>query len=168
MVNIPWVSMKYPTLAKYCIMLSVVKCCDLMHFLSFPGKLLQLPVTLPISGMLYNNIHGKTCAVRKQSAKTMKLLPQNKINITVSWDYKNTSTIQRCILWLGILTRQSMLAFQRSTVARGTAYVQSILRIARIRVMFLWQHYVNDGHILANRSCKVKHFPWFISPLHVP
>ena len=32
---------------------------DLMHFLSFPRKLLQLPVTLPISGILYSNIHGK-------------------------------------------------------------------------------------------------------------
>ena len=82
------VSMKYPTLAKYRIMLFTVKCCDLMHFLSFPGKLL---VTLPISGTLYSNIHGKTWAVRKQSAKTMKLLPQNKSNIVVSWDYKNTS-----------------------------------------------------------------------------
>ena len=93
MVNIPRVSMKYPTLAKYHIMLFTVKCCDLMHFLSFPGKLLQLPVTLPISGMLYSNIHGKTCAVRKQSAKTMKLLPQNKSNIVVFWDYKSTSTM---------------------------------------------------------------------------
>ena len=111
MVNIPRVSMKYPTLAKYRIILFTVKCCDLMHFLSFPGKLLQLTVTLPISGTLYSNIHGKTCAVRKQSAKTMKLLPQNKSNIMVSWDYKNTSTIQRCILWLGIPTQQNILGF---------------------------------------------------------
>ena len=72
-------NMKYSTLAKYCIMLFCgEKFRDLTHFLSFPRKLLQLPVTLPISGMLDSNIHGKTYTVTKQFAKIMKLLPQNK------------------------------------------------------------------------------------------
>jgi len=52
----------------------------------------------------------------------MKLLPQNKSNIMVSRDYKNTSTIQRCILWVGIPVFWDSMVFQRSTVARGTAY----------------------------------------------
>ena len=42
-------------------------------FLSFPEKLLRLPVILPILGTLDSNIHGKTCVVTKQSAKTVKL-----------------------------------------------------------------------------------------------
>ena len=37
----------------------------LMSFLSFPEKLLRLPVTLPILGTLDSNIHRKTFAVTK-------------------------------------------------------------------------------------------------------
>ena len=57
MVNIPRVSMKYPTLAKYCIMLF---CSEKFHDLIHSLELLQLPVKLPISGTLDSNIHGKT------------------------------------------------------------------------------------------------------------
>ena len=42
-------------------------------FLSLPEKLLRLPVTLPILGTLDSDIHGKTFAVTKRSAKTAKL-----------------------------------------------------------------------------------------------
>ena len=45
----------------------------LTSFLSFPEKLLWLPVTLPILGTLDSNIHGKTFAVTKRFAKTAKL-----------------------------------------------------------------------------------------------
>ena len=45
----------------------------LMYFLSFPEKLLWLPVTLFILGTLDGNIHRKTFTVTKQSAKTVKL-----------------------------------------------------------------------------------------------
>ena len=45
----------------------------LTSFLSFPEKLSRLPVTLPILGTLDSNIHGKTFAVTKLSAKTAKL-----------------------------------------------------------------------------------------------
>ena len=45
----------------------------LTSFLSFPEKLLRLPVTLPILGTLDSNIHGKTFAVTKRSAKTAKI-----------------------------------------------------------------------------------------------
>ena len=41
-----------------------------MSFLSFPKRILWLPVTLPI---LDSYIHGKTFAVTKRSAKTAKL-----------------------------------------------------------------------------------------------
>ena len=45
----------------------------LTPFLSFLEKFLRLPVTLPILGTLDSNIHGKTFAVTKRSAKTAKL-----------------------------------------------------------------------------------------------
>ena len=38
-------------------------------FLSFPEKLLRLPVTLPILGTLDSNIHRKTFTVTKKTAK---------------------------------------------------------------------------------------------------
>ena len=52
---------------------AVKKFHGLTSFLSFPEKLLRLLVTLPILGTLDNNIHGKTYAVAKRSAKTAKL-----------------------------------------------------------------------------------------------
>ena len=45
----------------------------LTSFLSFPEILSRLPVTLPVLGTLDDNIHGKTFAVAKRSAKTAKL-----------------------------------------------------------------------------------------------
>ena len=44
---------------------AVKKFHGLMSFLSFPEKLLRLPVTLPILGTLDSNIHRKTFAVTK-------------------------------------------------------------------------------------------------------
>ena len=44
-----------------------------MSFLSFPEKLSQLPVILPILGILDSIIHGKIFAVAKRFEKTAKL-----------------------------------------------------------------------------------------------
>ena len=46
---------------------------SLTPFHSFPEKLSQLPVTLPILGSLDSNIHGKNFVVTKRSTKTAKL-----------------------------------------------------------------------------------------------
>ena len=56
----------------YCFYFAVKKFHGLMSFLSFPEKFSQLPVTLPILGTLDSNIHGRTFAVTKRSAKTVK------------------------------------------------------------------------------------------------
>ena len=57
----------------YCFCFAVKKFQGLTSFISFPEKLSRLPVTLPILGTLDSNIHGKTFAVTKQSAKTAKI-----------------------------------------------------------------------------------------------
>ena len=57
----------------YCFCFTVKKFHGLTSFLSFPEKLSWLPVNLPILGTLDSNIHGKTFAVTKQSAKTAKI-----------------------------------------------------------------------------------------------
>ena len=58
------------TVTKYRILLLFH---GLTSFLWFPEKFSQLPVTLLILGTLNSNIHGKTFAVTKRSAKTAKL-----------------------------------------------------------------------------------------------
>ena len=57
----------------YCFCFAMKKFHGLTCFLSFLEKLLQLPVTLHILATLDSNIHGKTFAVTKRSAKTAKL-----------------------------------------------------------------------------------------------
>ena len=57
----------------YCFCFAVKKFHGLTSFLTFPEKISRLPVTLPVLGTLDSNIHGKTFAVAKRSAKTAKL-----------------------------------------------------------------------------------------------
>ena len=61
------------TYTVYCFCFAVKKFPGLTSFLLFPEKLSQLPVTLPILDTLDSNIHGKTFAATKRSAKTAKL-----------------------------------------------------------------------------------------------
>ena len=56
----------------------------LTSFLSFPEKLLRLPVTLLILGTLDSNIHGKTFMVTKQSAKQQNFFTAKQKQYTVS------------------------------------------------------------------------------------
>ena len=67
----------------YCFCFVVKKFHGLTSFISFPEKLSQLPVTLPILGTLDSNIHGKTFAVTKQSAKTAKIFTAKQKQYTV-------------------------------------------------------------------------------------
>ena len=55
------------SITTYCVLLLFrgEKFHGLMPFLSFPEKLLRLPVTLPILGTLDSNIHRKTFTVTK-------------------------------------------------------------------------------------------------------
>ena len=57
----------------YCFCFAVKKFHGLTSFLLFPEKRLRLPVTLPILSTVDSNIHRKTFAVTKRSAKTAKL-----------------------------------------------------------------------------------------------
>ena len=67
----------------HCFCFAVKKFHGLTSFLSFPEKLLRLPVTLLILGTLDSNIHGKTFAVIKRSAKTAKLFTVKQKQYTV-------------------------------------------------------------------------------------
>ena len=55
----------YNEVTVYCFCFAVKKFHGLTSFLSFPEKVLRLPVTLPILGTLDSNNHGKTFAVTK-------------------------------------------------------------------------------------------------------
>ena len=76
---------------------------------------MQLPVTLPISGTLDSNIYEKTYAVTKQSAKTMKLLPQNERHILGLQEYFNNPEMHPLVRYTNTT---KYLAFHRSTMAR--------------------------------------------------
>ena len=69
----------------YCFSFAVKKFHGLTSFLSFPEKLSRLPVTLPILSTLDNNIHGKTFAVTKRSAKTAKHFQSETKAIYGTW-----------------------------------------------------------------------------------
>ena len=82
---------------------------------------MQLPVTLPISGKLDSNIYGKTYAVTKQSAKTMKLLPQNKSHILGLQEYIDNPEMHPLVRYTNTTKYLGIPGLPRSTVARGTA-----------------------------------------------
>jgi len=57
----------------YCFCFAMKTFCSLISLPSFSKKLSRLPVTLPILTHMIANIHRKTFAVMKQSAKKVKL-----------------------------------------------------------------------------------------------
>ena len=79
----------------YCFCFAVKKFHGLMSFLSFPEKLSRFAVILPILGIIDSNIHGKTFAVTKRSAKTAKLFHRETKAI---YGIKNVNTYNRILL----------------------------------------------------------------------
>ena len=90
-----------------------------MHFLSFPGKLLQLPVTLAYPGHAIQQYSWKNLCSEKAICKnheTFNTKQQQYCGILGLQEYFDNPEMQHDeVSW-------DSMAFQRSTVPRGTTY----------------------------------------------
>jgi len=94
---------------------------DLMHFLSFPRKLLHLPVILPsYIAIFIENLRSEKAICKNHETFTTK--QKQYYGILGLQEYFDNPEMHPLVRYTNMTVSWASMEFQRSTVARGTAY----------------------------------------------